>query len=327
MKNKKKKYFTETVIVSFIIACAGVVCLFFQLRLYENGMVSILADMQDEYLKLVIDQINLKENKEDEKIINDILYTLDSSTNKYWSFSKGETVLFVKDVMETNKYKGVTAATYFNTDSSREFYQLLSTDNIVHRNIQLNDAEYIASGTVFTCNDSDYRLILLSNKGTLLDNNDYLRGKIELYICYIVLFAILVLIACITAFRLDAETKSMEDSQKTIATMNKALIKMNKNTYGTDAQMLWDMQMLDAFVKVLKMKNVTSALYCLLKFSTLQKKQEFVTIRLPSYLRKILFFDKDDTSVIALGIKMDMEQFQKTFEDIPHSEIKVYDLK
>lgn len=70
---------------------------------YEKGIIEVCATQQDAYVQLVLDQINLKDNRDDEEIINDILKTMDSSSNKYWAFSKNQSMLFVKDVLETNR--------------------------------------------------------------------------------------------------------------------------------------------------------------------------------------------------------------------------------
>ena len=64
---------------------------------YEKGIIEVCATQQDAYVQLVLDQINLKDNRDDEEIINDILKTMDSSSNKYWAFSKNQSMLFVKD--------------------------------------------------------------------------------------------------------------------------------------------------------------------------------------------------------------------------------------
>ena len=39
-------------------------------------------------------------------MIEKVLSSLDASSNKYWTLSENQELLFVKDVTETNKYKG-----------------------------------------------------------------------------------------------------------------------------------------------------------------------------------------------------------------------------
>lgn len=100
-------------------------------------------------VQLVLDQINLKDNRDDEQIIKDILGAMDASSNRYWTFSKDQSMLFVKDVTETNKYKGVNTATYYISDSAKEFLNNLSVNNVIHSYIEINDNRYIASGVMF----------------------------------------------------------------------------------------------------------------------------------------------------------------------------------
>lgn len=53
---------------------------------YEKGIIEVCATQQDAYVQLVLDQINLKDNRDDEEIINDILKTMDSSSNNTGHF-------------------------------------------------------------------------------------------------------------------------------------------------------------------------------------------------------------------------------------------------
>ena len=107
-KNKKPK--NVLVITTIYVICFSVIAGVFaytRINKYEEGVLEVCATQQDAYVQLVLDQINLKSNRDDEQIINDILGTMNSSSNKYWTFSKNQSILFVKDVLETNRYKGV----------------------------------------------------------------------------------------------------------------------------------------------------------------------------------------------------------------------------
>ena len=99
------------IITSICSICFAVVAGLFaymQISIYESGILEVCATQQDAYVQLVLDQINIKSNRDDEQIIKEILGTMDASSNRYWTFSKDQSMLFVKDVTETNKYKGVT---------------------------------------------------------------------------------------------------------------------------------------------------------------------------------------------------------------------------
>ena len=70
-----------------------------QLRhLPSGGYWMFMPFSQDGYVQLVLDQINLIENDTDEALVNDILATLDASSNKYWTLSHDDALVFIKDV-------------------------------------------------------------------------------------------------------------------------------------------------------------------------------------------------------------------------------------
>lgn len=69
-----------------------------QLGTYERGILDVYAVQQDGYVQLVLDQINLIENDTDEALVNDILATFDASSNKYWTLSHDDALVFIKDV-------------------------------------------------------------------------------------------------------------------------------------------------------------------------------------------------------------------------------------
>ena len=96
-KNKKPK--NVLVITTIYVICFSVIAGAFaytRINKYEEGVLEVCATQQDAYVQLVLDQINLKSNRDDEQIINDILGTMNSSSNKYWTFSKNQSILFVK---------------------------------------------------------------------------------------------------------------------------------------------------------------------------------------------------------------------------------------
>ena len=84
-KNKKKKKYISVTLILILMAVivAGLAGLtFFEMQRYEDGLIDVCATQQDSYVQLVIDQINLKENRSDQEIIENILSTLDSSSNR-----------------------------------------------------------------------------------------------------------------------------------------------------------------------------------------------------------------------------------------------------
>ena len=191
------------IITTICVICVAVIAGFtahIELQRYEDGILDVCATQQDAYVQLVLDQINLKDNRNDEQIIKEILETMDASSNHYWTFSKDQSMLFVKDITETNKYKGVTASTYYMSDSAKEFIDGLIQNKVVHKTININDNDYIASGVLFEYKNEPYRLCLLTQRGALLDNNSYLGVKTQMTTLFVVLLLIIVLVPMLMAY-------------------------------------------------------------------------------------------------------------------------------
>ena len=133
-KNGQKRNYISVSLVLLVMTLivAGLVVLtFFEMKRYEEGILDVCATQQDSYVQLVIDQINLKENRTDQEIIESILSTLDSSSNRYWTFSKQQTMLYVKDALETNRYQALTADSYYTTDSALIQYAMRRKNHIM----------------------------------------------------------------------------------------------------------------------------------------------------------------------------------------------------
>ncbi|MBO5620161.1 MAG: hypothetical protein J5959_00855, partial [Butyrivibrio sp.] len=165
MKKKsgeKKNYISVSLVllIMTVIVAGLVVLTYFEMHRYEEGILDVCATQQDSYVQLVIDQINLKENRTDQEIIESILSTLDSSSNRYWTFSKEQTMLYVKDALETNRYQALTADSYYTTDSANVFIANLMVNKVIHERIELEGKDYIASGALFQYGGDEYRICL-----------------------------------------------------------------------------------------------------------------------------------------------------------------------
>lgn len=197
MKKKRKKAparqslirpWMVTALAVIFVVVVGVFA-WFQLNTYEQGVLDVYANQQDGYVQLVLEQIRLTEQRGGtEAQIEEILATLDASSNRYWTLSRQSSLVFVKDVMETNRYQGFTTASYFQTTSAQEFIDQLDADGVSHNTIQIGSQPYIASGARFTFRGDSYRVCLLTNANTVLDHNAYLTAKINL--CTLALIAL-----------------------------------------------------------------------------------------------------------------------------------------
>ena len=109
-KTKFWKWITNIKVISVLIVVAATgmgVLGVHQAQEYGRSTLAIYAEQQDAYVQLVLDQINLLEDRSDEEIVQNILGSLDTSGRKYWTLTKDQALLFVKDITETNRYKGI----------------------------------------------------------------------------------------------------------------------------------------------------------------------------------------------------------------------------
>ncbi|MCH4192169.1 MAG: hypothetical protein LKF52_07660 [Butyrivibrio sp.] len=219
-------------LIALIIACLAGVYAWFLISDYEKGVSEIYAQEQDGYVQLVLDQINLQPENTDEQIIQNILGTLDSSTNRYWTLSHDKTLVFVKDVLETSRYKSFSADTYYNTVSSREFVSSLQQDKVTHAMIEIDGRKFIASGVKFIYDSKDYQICLLTNADIMLENNTYLSTKINLIIMIIVILVIFVISMIVLARLVNGQNRAILAEKRTEEELRRNLEQMNEQLHN-----------------------------------------------------------------------------------------------
>lgn len=230
-KKKRKKSFNSLsvwVAFAFGIAILGALFAGGQLARYEEGVIEIYATQQDAYVQLVLDQINLNREQKDESVIVNIIGTLDSSTNKYWTLSNDATILFVKDVTETNRYKGFTTETYYITDSAKEFIDGLSVNKVTHSLIDLGERNYIASGVVFTYQGENYQICLLTNPDAVLDHNAYLEAKINLSVMIGALLCVFLITVIALAGSCTKKARQLENEKENSTALSRMVEQLNE---------------------------------------------------------------------------------------------------
>lgn len=232
----KKKYISlPMVLVVMTALVTGLVFLTaFELARYEDGIIDVCATQQDSYVQLVIDQINLKENRTDQEIIENILKTLDSSSNRYWTFSKEQTMLYVKDALETNRYQSLTADSYYRSDSATHFIESLMVNKVIHERISLDDKEYVASGALFRYGEEEYRICLLTNTTVLLDNNKFLGSKMELIIIFIVVYSLVFILPIVATIIYNLSEKKIAETEVDLTRSNRVVEKLNEKLATSD---------------------------------------------------------------------------------------------
>lgn len=218
-RGKRKKTVqitTAMVIFAIIVSIFG----FFQMNKYNDSVLDIYAKQQDAYVKLVLDQINIYSDRSDDEIISEILGSLNTSAKEYWTLSKNEQFLYVKDVTETNRYKGFTNENYYLSDSAKEFIDNLVTNRVTHAMIDINGERYVASGTEFSYMGAKYKICLLTYDKVVLDNNSFLQARITVSI----IIYVLILMFLITAMSF---TSVMGKKVAQIRSLEEHIVKQN----------------------------------------------------------------------------------------------------
>ena len=308
----KNRIFSKTVVFSCVFAALSFFLFSYEMKQFEKGILDVVASSQDGYVRLVTDQISLKENREDEEIVNNILSTLDASNNRYWTFSKGDTLIFVKDVMETEKYKKFTASTYYQSISSQQFYDELKQNKVVHEVIEINNHNYIASGTVFSYNGTDYKLALLSNEDAILENNTYLKGKIESCIAYYGTVLVLLLVSCLIAWQYDRIKSAQLNDKNEIKDLNQKVVALNRQLFKEESQKtrIWNINELPSFVSAFADKGIEEGMTAEVVFHDADSKAEFMKEQLDLLPEDMICFDRDDRSLVLLVIYETEEEMQ-----------------
>ncbi len=304
---KPKNVLARTTFWMVVLLLATTLFTVYQLKVQEEGILDVCATQQDAYVQLVLDQINLKENRDDEEIITDILSTLDSSTNKYWTFSKDKDMLFVKDVIETNRYKGLTAISYYDSESAKAFMQSLKLNKVIHRSITVGEKEYVASGVAFEYGGDNYRLCLLTNKDVILNNNKFMEARIEMMILVGYVLVIVIVTSMMFARRQLKIDRDIFDRELEIKELQKTISQMNnlygqKEHYDTRYQ-LWSRELIGEFVKKLKAKNVHSAIAVKLHCMNENDKKEFFDKASVILDKRVLRFTLNDKDILLLFMK------------------------
>ena len=324
----KKRYYSYILLAILIASFLMAVLSQYFLKQYEKSIISIYAEQQDGYVKIVNKQINLQNDRTDLDIIRKILNTLDDSEKTYWTMAKNQSVVYMKNVTETNRYKGVSPATVFRTASARNFLDSLRKNNVTHAIITMDHQKYIASGTEFIYNGKDYHLCLLTNQSILLDDNMYLMAKTAnqiMWIATIILFFVVSTVFVMFGQRQNILIKAQTDQ---IKELNFKIEKINKdvkfnNTFNPQWN-VYGMDFITRFVDAFELKDLNKIVFCRINFNTVTDKNQFLEESVQKMDEQILKFSEDTTDyVILLFAKYTEKEAQTTLSrfDTPISKV------
>ncbi len=319
-KRKGRNILTETTLAMIVMVV--ICCLFTWYEIYnlEEGLMDVCANQQDAYVQLVLDQINLKDNRDDEDIIEDILGTLDSSSNKYWTFSKDKDMLFIKDVIETNRYKGLTTASYYDSSSAKSFLEGLQENRVIHRTIAIDGKGYVASGVSFQYGDEEYRLCLLTSKDVILNNNKFMGAKFELVILVGFILIVLMCISMIFARNLEQLRRQNFEKGETIQSLQGTVGQLNemisqKEHYDTRYQ-VWSKDMLGEFLVKLQKKSIKKVV--MVRLCCMDESDRYFFLEEASVLldKRTLRFAVGENDFLLLFLQCDKNSIQNSLKPL-----------
>lgn len=282
-KEKQKKISGRYILIiagMLVLTALLAITAYILMRAYEKSMLSIYADQQDAYVQIVLDQINVQPEKTDKEIISNILSSLDTSSEKYWTLSKDQTLLFVKDVLETNRYKGFQTPTFYSSDSASEFIKEMQVNHVKHKTIEMDGDQYVVSGVIFEYNNAQYRICLLTNETIILNNNTFLSAKIGLYIFLGLLILALLVGTMILAYMVDTRRRRIIDLLKKIERQNLEMGTLEEKLAELDSYHprtnLFNRNLMDQFIKKLEERQVIPIAFMKLKFYGPKGREAFL---------------------------------------------------
>ena len=323
-KTKFWKLITNIKVISglIVLLAVGMAALgVHQAREYENSILAIYAEQQDAYVQLVLDQINVLENRSDEEIVKKILGSLDTSGRKYWTLTKDQALLFVKDVTETNRYKGLATENFFTSRSAGAFLNSLTVNRVVHSMITMDEDRYVASGVIFEYNGAEYKICLLTNDTVILDNNIFLSSKIGLYVFGMILLGMLLLVSMIFANVLDIRDQKIRSLQEHIMGLNKVLEEQAETIREMDCYhtrwSVFRLPMLKLFVEKLEQRKVLPVTFVSVAFTDKERRDRFLQKAQILLDEKVLRFEdrrEDKECLLLVFIRYSGQEAQRAIQ-------------
>lgn len=282
-KTLKQKGFKTGAIAAISVTLAliaGALC-WWQLEHYEDNLLEIYAEQQDDYVQLALDQIRLVDDRSDKGIVDDILTSIGGSNAQYWTLSNNEAIVFVKDVTETNRYRGFTDETYYDTQSAQSFVEGIELGQAVsHSIIQIDERPFIASGVAFKYTGNSYKLCLLTSEHVVIDHNAYLAARTNLVIAIALVLALFVAGSVILGLRGSkwmklAHERDAENSELRlqIEGLNKRLSKQSAYDVRFAA---FDLEEANLFLEKLRQKNEWPVTFALLNTPDEQQQRRLL---------------------------------------------------
>ena len=325
-----KKVVNPILLFAVIVFCG--IYAWIQISYYEDGISDIYAEQQDGYIKLVIDQITLLNGKEsNETTIKNILGTLDTSDKQYWTLTQDGTIVFVKNVMETNQYRNFNSSTYFDKINMNEFIKGLSKDMVSHQTLSIKGKEYIISGSVFEFKGKNYKVCLLTSKDIIFENNTYLNAKINIGIMLCTIISIFIVYMIVENMKLSKKDKILKNNEKEIKSLlslkEKASNEISERNIFDSQTMTFNKQMIRPFIDGLDTNNEKLLTISIVEYETeIERKMILVDSQL-FFSKNVFKFDVGENRMLLLFVHVKKENAEDIMRMVFQNGPKVKETK
>ena len=179
----------------------------------------------------------------------------------------------------------------------------------MHKTININDNDYIASGVLFEYKNEPYRLCLLTQRGALLDNNSYLGVKTQMTTLFVVLLLIIVLVPMLMAYYIRHMLFKMDVQKDTIDTVNRRLSKINQKLMESDLHdtrnNLWKQKAIIPFLEKITKREIYPVTFIHIKCRNIESRVKFIERAVYILDKNVLRFEYGRTDLVLIFIKID----------------------
>ncbi|MEY8391080.1 hypothetical protein AALA98_06880 [Lachnospiraceae bacterium 45-W7] len=301
-----KRRFNFFLIIVFVMlfSIAADVFIVVQLQNYETRFLELYGAQQDGYVNIILGQIRALGDGASEEDVTSIISSLDASASRYWTLSKGNAMLFVKSVTETNRYKGFAEGTYFASETASQFMDTLGKNQVGHQIIYLGRDRFIASGMVFDWQGEPYRVCLLTYDKVILEDNILLGCKNAIIIVLSIVLALLVILSMVMSRKLSRQEKQIADQEKHVVWQNRQIALLDeqlKREYAFSASKnVFKRVVLDEFLDKLDEKNVSPLHFALFQAASVKARDKFFEHMQLVLDNHVLRFSMDDQYALLI---------------------------
>lgn len=315
---KMEKKFRTVLVGTLLVIVALALLGYYLMSRYTTTLLKVYATQQDNYVQLVLDQINLQQDGTEESIISNIIDTLDSGKTHYWTLAREDSLIYVKNVLETEQYRGSELDQFYDTQSAESFIDNLRLNRVTHDIFAMNGVTYVASGVLFEYNGMQYGLCLITDETVILDNNEFLATRIAMYIFAGVLLVLLLISVMVAETLLKSKELDLNLMRGRLELQNLRIERLEteakqRNAYDTRLN-VYHSSLLQSFVTKLKAGGMKTGTLVRLEFADDQERTAFLNEALVKLDETIVRFRQEDGAIILLFSGYDGKEAQTILE-------------